>query len=170
MRERESLRVIRRSHFGSPWAPRQRLRARYFDWDTGRVAVRELARRHIVERYFAKSERCRDCSVSAKCDGLHINMIRDQGLSLAAPITRAAADAVDWVLPPQLRRLESGRKPESAAVSLPGYEQPTVVIEDPLAVIAREKEQRQRERRRERRIRLGLPLKPEDLKPSSPSH
>ena len=59
--------------------PRQRLRARYFDWDTGRVAVRELARRHIVERYFAKSERCRDCSVSAKCDGLHINMIEIRG-------------------------------------------------------------------------------------------
>ena len=51
---------------------------RLFDPETGRIAIRELARDHVQEHYLAKSVRCKGCRVTDRCDGIHINMIRDE--------------------------------------------------------------------------------------------
>src|SRR5262249_26325363 len=39
-----------------------------FDPETGRVAIRELARTHVVTGYWAKSLRCRGCRLNERCD------------------------------------------------------------------------------------------------------
>ena len=121
-------------------APR-RLRPALFDPETGRIAIRELARDHVQEHYLAKSVRCKDCRVTERCDGIHINMIRDQGLKLARPLTEGAwaeeaeRQLVDrWPTPP--RRLNDGRPPEAPPRSLPGFAEPTELVIDPLAAVA----------------------------------
>ena len=61
-----------------------------FDPETGRIAIRELARTHVVDGYRAKSLRCRDCVVNDRCDGAHINFIRDQGFAELQPLRDGA--------------------------------------------------------------------------------
>ena len=44
------------------------LEKKLFDPATGRLAIRELARTHVVHGYLAKSLRCRDCVVTDRCE------------------------------------------------------------------------------------------------------
>ena len=128
------------------------LPAGLFDPDTGRVAIRPLARHHVATHYRSKSLRCRDCRVSDRCDGIHVNMIRDQGLKLAAPLLEGdwADEAVRqlterWATPPT--RVEHGAPPLAPAPSLPGFDAPGIAVLDPLAVVARDKQLKRAARR-----------------------
>ena len=112
-----------------------------FDDDTGRLNIRELARTHVRGHYGAKSVRCADCRVSDRCEGAHINMVRDQGLGMYAPLIdgewpdEAERQLVArWPKAPQ--RLATGRGSEPLAPSLPGFETPEAAPKDPLAVVA----------------------------------
>ena len=144
--------------------PTARIQPKLFDWSSGRVQIRALARRHIEEGYFAKSVRCRDCRLNDHCEGIHINLVRSQGLQLAQPMQSG-----DWFRQAQRQlqgwpdssssRVAMGRDSQPVAPSLPSFALPQVPPRDPLAVIAEEKEKRQRERKRKRRIALGLPIK-----------
>jgi len=141
--------------------PIARLSPSLFDWDSGRVDVREIARRHIKEGYFAKSTRCSDCPVFDRCDGIHINMVRAQGLQLAQPLqpdewTETVKEQLLQLYPEPFTRVEDGRLPEKPAQSLPSYNAPPEPPRDPLAIIAEEQEIQQAEKRRLRRIKLGL--------------
>ena len=62
------------------------LPAAVLDPGSGRLRLRELARHHVIEHYRGKSLRCADCVEDDRCDGIRINMVRDQGLKLASPI------------------------------------------------------------------------------------
>jgi MoaA/NifB/PqqE/SkfB family radical SAM enzyme len=131
----------------------RRLDRALFDGSTGRLAMRPLARYHVREGYRAKSLRCADCRVTDRCDGIHINMIRDQGLKLARPlVTGAWAEDAErqliarWPSPP--RRLADGRPMEAVAPSLPGYPPPTDSPEDPVMAAALAEVKRREERRR----------------------
>jgi hypothetical protein len=111
--------------------------AHLFD-DTGRLSIDALAHLHVEDRYRAKSVRCEDCRVTSRCEGPHINAIRDQGLGLLTPLVDGpwADDAVAqltarWPEPPV--RVEHGRPLQSAHESLPGHAPPGDVPEDPLA-------------------------------------
>ena len=132
------------------------LEADLFDDDTGRLRIRELARWHVRERYRAKSVRCADCRLSDRCEGPHINMIRDQGLRLCDPLVEGAwADEAErqlvarWPEPPT--RVGTGQPPLPPAPSLPGYEQPADVPLDPLA----QYRDNPRTRARQREVRRG---------------
>ncbi|NOY28361.1 MAG: hypothetical protein GXP62_21085 [Oligoflexia bacterium] len=120
--------------------PIHRLGAVLFDPDTGRLSIRELAREHIVKGYKCKSVRCADCPVDQRCEGVAINMVRDQGLALCRPLEGtwaldAAAQLVArWPTPPQ--RVRDGKALEAAHPSLPGFAQPQTAVADPLAVAA----------------------------------
>jgi len=141
--------------------PIARLNPTLFNWENGRVVIRELARRHIAEGYHAKSVRCRDCSVADRCNGIHINMVRAQGLSLAQPLTddnwsQEARTQLHRSYPKPFSRVEQGQQAQSPASSLPSFAAPKKAPRDPLAIIAEEQEKKQKERRRLRRIKLGL--------------
>lgn len=116
------------------------LQKRWFDPATGRLDTRELTRHHVAEKYRAKSVRCRDCVLEPRCEGLHINMIRDQGLALAEPVTGAWAAEAERQLrtlhPEPPARLAGGRRPEPVAPSLPGFPPPQEAAPDPLGVFA----------------------------------
>jgi MoaA/NifB/PqqE/SkfB family radical SAM enzyme len=133
----------------------QVLRPGLFEPDTGRLAWKPLARHHIRSHYKGKSVRCEDCRVDTRCDGIPINMIRDQGLALASPLTQSAwADAAEAQLrarhPEVPGRILSGMTPQHVADSLPGHSRPSKATPDPLAVIAVavEKKRAAREARR----------------------
>jgi len=122
--------------------------------EQGRIAIRPLARHHVDSRYRARSLRCKDCRVEARCEGPHINMIRDQGLSLCAPLESGswAEEAQRQLLelyPEVPARLASGRPPEAIAPSLPGFEVPSSSPPDPLSVLAKGKAETRRKRRLE---------------------
>jgi pyruvate-formate lyase-activating enzyme len=124
---------------------------RVFEQGSGRVSIHQLARYHIEQGYRSKSSRCEDCLVEDRCDGMHINMIRDQGLALLRPMIDGAwlddARAQLTALHPQpIRRILHGRDPQPAAVSLPGFAQPTSAPADPLAMVA-DQQRKQREER-----------------------
>ncbi|MCB9759247.1 MAG: radical SAM protein [Alphaproteobacteria bacterium] len=117
-------------------APRT-LRREMFDPDTGRLHWKRLARHHVAREYKGRSVRCADCRVSARCEGFHINMIRDQGLALARPLTEGdwadeaeAQLAARWPVAP--RRIQDGLPPQPPGESLPGYAPPDAPPEDPL--------------------------------------
>src|SRR5205085_11838555 len=104
----------------------QILDRKLFDPTTGRLAIRELARTHVVHGYLAKSLRCRDCVVSARCEGAHINFIRDQGFAQLEPLRQGAwaENAAAQLLalrPTPLPRVRDGRPLEPVAPSLPGF-------------------------------------------------
>lgn len=130
-----------------------------FDHELGRLDIRALATFHVRERYRAKSVRCADCRVSERCEGLHINMIRDQGLALAHPLTGAEADVAQQRLlqlyPEPPPRLATGRALEAPAPSLPGYTMPEQVPQDPLALI------HQRQLLRKKRVSIASNNAPE---------
>jgi MoaA/NifB/PqqE/SkfB family radical SAM enzyme len=111
-----------------------------FDRESGRLDIRALATFHVRERYRAKSVRCADCRVFSRCEGIHINMIRDQGLGLAHPLVsgdeaQAAERELTRLFPEVPGRLATGRSAERPAPSLPGFDMPERVAEDPLAII-----------------------------------
>lgn len=123
-----------------------------FDPGTGRLDIRQLSRYHIMTGYRSKSSRCDDCKVANRCDGMHINMIRDQGLKLLDPMTEGtwlddATAQLTALHPEPIRRILHGRDAQPAATSLPGFAQPESVPEDPLAMV-----EEQRRRKREERL------------------
>ena len=120
--------------------PRRILRADRFDPVTGRLDTRELAQRHVEGTYFGKSIRCRDCAADAECEGLPIQMVRDQGLRLARPL------AVAPELPPKSARLGTGRPNAGAAPALPGFDSAGVTV-DPLRRLSADHAERRRQRR-----------------------
>ena len=124
-----------------------------FEAQSGRLSIRELARMHVRERYRSKSLRCADCRLNSRCDGIAINMIRDQGLALARPLIEGTwADEAErqlvarWPVPPQ--RVGDGRPLEPVAESLPGFPGPAPAPVDPVVVIAQEQLERMEARRR----------------------
>lgn len=117
--------------------------AAMFDPQTGRLDAHGLAEHHVASHYRGKSVRCSDCAVFDRCDGAHINMIRDQGLKMLTPLTGgpetdAALVEVMRLHPAPISRLANGRPLEAVAPSLPGFAMPTSVTPDPLALIALE--------------------------------
>jgi pyruvate-formate lyase-activating enzyme len=128
------------------------LRQSLFDPETGRVAIRELARTHVIEGYWGKSLRCRDCRLNERCDGAHINFLRDQGFGQLDPLREgpwadAAAAQMLQLRPEPPKRLRDGRPLEPVAQSLPGFAPPEAAPAEPLIEIAR-KAREARERRR----------------------
>ena len=129
------------------------LRKAMFELDTGRVAIRELARTHVIEGYWGKSLRCRDCRLNDRCDGAHINFLRDQGFAQLDPLREGAwaDDAAAQMLrlrPEPPRRLRDGRPLEPVAPSLPGCAPAQAAPEEPLLEWTR-KARELRERRRQ---------------------
>lgn len=125
-----------------------------FDPGTGRYDITALSRFHIQSGYRSKSSRCDDCLVSDRCDGMHINMIRDQGLALLRPMVDGPwlADAkaqLDVIYPEPIRRIKHGRDAQPAAASLPGFAMPENVPEDPLAMVEAQRQRRAEERKAE---------------------
>lgn len=125
----------------------------------GRFDVQGLARYHVQENYLAKSVRCRDCVVKDRCEGAHINFLRDQGLGQLSPLMTGpwAVDAQEQLkrrYPVPEKRLGNGRMFEPIAASLPGYTQPAGAAEDPLSIIARNVAERRAKRREEIRARI----------------
>ena len=113
-----------------------------FDQDTGRLAWRELARQHVINGYWGKSLRCRDCRLNERCDGAHINFLRDQGFAELTPLREGAwADQADAQMlrlrPEPPKRLRDGKPVEPVAPSLPGFAGPQPAAEEPLIEIAR---------------------------------
>ncbi len=126
-----------------------------FDPENGRVDTRQLAHMHVAEGYWGKSLRCRDCRLNARCDGAHINFLRDQGFAQLEPLREGAwADEAERQMlqlrpqPPQ--RLRDGRPLEPVAPSLPGFAPAEKAPIDQLIV----ESQRAREAREQRRQEL----------------
>ena len=116
------------------------LHAKMFDAETGRLLVRPLAKYHVANKYRGKSVRCADCRVNDRCEGIHINMIRDQGLRQAQPLVEGewADSAVDQLTarwPEPHHRVHHGRSAVGSSPSLPGFASPDAAPRDPLAVI-----------------------------------
>ena len=129
------------------------LRKAMFDAETGRVAIRELARTHVIEGYWGKSLRCRHCVINDRCDGAHINFIRDQGFGQLEPLREGpwAEQATEQMLslrPEPPARLRDGRPLEPVAPSLPGYAPAQPAPIEPLIELA-QKARELRERRRQ---------------------
>lgn len=123
------------------------LPAKVYDAETGRPYWKELARYHIAKRYRGKSTRCADCRLNSRCEGIAINMIRDQGLKQARPLVSGpwAEEAERQLVarhPEPPLSLATGLPPESVVDSLPGYAPPTEAVIDPLAVIHMERQAR----------------------------
>jgi hypothetical protein len=142
------------------------LHSNLFNAETGRLEVRPLAKYHVEQKYRGKSVRCSDCRVNDRCEGIHINMIRDQGLRQADPLVEGvwADDAVQqlearWPTAPE--RVLDGRQALGPAPSLPGFAQPQTAPADPLAVIAG-KMAAKAERRKQRREEIRKQMKGED--------
>lgn len=114
--------------------------ASMFDPATGRLDHRGLAQHHVASHYRGKSERCRDCAANDRCDGAHINLIRDQGLAMLTPLAEGDAALVEVrrLHPEPISRLANGRPVEGVAPSLPGFAMPQSFVRDPLALIAEE--------------------------------
>lgn len=113
-----------------------------FDLDTGRLNIRQLARHHVVNGYWGKSLRCRDCRLAERCDGAHINFLRDQGFAQLDPLREGAwADEAEAQMlrlrPEPPARLRDGKPLEPIAPSLPGFAAPQPAGEEPLIEIAR---------------------------------
>ena len=133
------------------------LERKLFDPETGRIAIRELARTHVVHGYLAKSLRCRDCRVTERCEGAHINFIRDQGFAELQPLREGAwaENAAAQLLalrPTPLPRVRDGQPLEAVARSLPGFAPPQATPVEPLMEFA----QRARELRERARMESAL--------------
>ncbi|MEZ4444975.1 MAG: hypothetical protein R3B72_38235 [Polyangiaceae bacterium] len=81
--------------------------------------------------------------MTTRCEGAHINMVRDQGLGLLTPLIEtleadAAAARLEAIYPTPPPRLADGRPAERVGPSLPGFPEPQAAPPDPLALIARE--------------------------------
>jgi len=138
--------------------PVRRLDRRMFSRETGRLEIRELARHHVADGYRSKSVRCSGCAVASRCEGAHVNMVRDQGLGMLTPLSGEWATVAERRLvelfPEPPRRVADGRPLEGVAESLPGYPGPAPVPLDPLGIIAVEQLTR-RQAREKRKQALG---------------
>ena len=128
-----------------------RLGPTLFEAETGRIDIRALARAHVGEHYRSKSVRCRDCVVNDLCDGVHINMVRDQGLRMCRPLSAEgwgaeAGRQLRALHPEGLPRVRDGKPLEAPAPSLPGFAEPTGPVVDPLAAVAEKLRARRAER------------------------
>ena len=97
--------------------------------------------------------RCRDCRVNDRCDGAHINFLRDQGFAQLEPLREGAwADAAEaQMLAPAPGAADApARRPplEPVAPSLPGFAPPQPAPEEPLIELGR----KAREAREQRRL------------------
>lgn len=52
----------------------------------GQLEIFRYIQRYIVDRYKAKSLRCKPCVHASRCDGMHINYIRAHGYELMQPV------------------------------------------------------------------------------------
>ena len=100
-----------------------------------RLSVRSLAKHHIKEGYYAKSARCQDCAFNSVCDGLHINMIRDQGLSMLQPLEQDDVNGIVNLRKKGLPRIRVGASPQPAAKGLSGSPPPKTSVVDPLSAL-----------------------------------
>jgi len=148
--------------------PPKVLERKMFDTETGRIGIRELARTHVVHGYLAKSLRCRDCRLTERCEGAHINFIRDQGFAELQPLREGAwaENAAAQLLalrPTPLPRVRGGQPLRRVGPSLPGFPPPKATPVEPLIEFAqRARELRERARQesadRERaRLESGRP-------------
>jgi hypothetical protein len=134
------------------WVPdRAVLPSRTISEETGRFIIQELAGHHVRSAYRAKSSRCEDCRVDDRCDGMHLNMIRDQGLKLLVPLaTGHEADHAEAhltaIFPEPLGRIRHGMTPQPPAVSLYGKAQPESAPQHPLDVLDEARKQARAER------------------------
>jgi molybdenum cofactor biosynthesis enzyme MoaA len=139
------------------------LERRLFEAETGRLAIRELARTHVIHGYLAKSLRCRDCVVSDRCEGAHINFLRDQGFAELQPLrdgewAESAAAQLRAMRPTPLPRVRDGQPLQPVAPSLPGFAPPKAAPVEPLIEFAqrtRELRERARQEAAARRAALG---------------
>ncbi len=69
----------------APRAPRRMLDAAMMTRD-GHLEIFRYTRRYITERYFTKSLRCKSCSATDTCDGMHINQVRAHGYAQMQPL------------------------------------------------------------------------------------
>lgn len=123
-----------------------------FDAATGRLDSRALADHHITARYRGRSARCEDCAVSDRCEGLPIQMVRDQGLRLCRPPTddeRAGPAFRSFELArlqplPSLRR---GTPPLPPTPSMLGFPSPGRPEADPLSTLSQRKADERARRR-----------------------
>ena len=155
--------------------PTKILRGSLFSEETGRIKIQELASYHVSEHYRSKSIRCRDCAVNDRCDGQHINMIRDQGLRILTPLVKDewsenAKKQMLAIWPEPQKRIALGMKSQKAPISLEGFAQPSEVQEDPLAVIERKRAER-KERMKARAARSAAAKKKKNGESGlSPTH
>jgi hypothetical protein len=52
----------------------------------GQLEIFRYIQRYIVDRYKARSLRCKPCVHASRCDGMHINYIRAHGYELMQPV------------------------------------------------------------------------------------
>jgi len=143
----------------------RRLSADMFDADTGRIAIRALAKGHVSTWYRSKSVRCKRCPATDRCPGFHINMVRDQGLSLCRPLTEGAdtevvLDNLKVLHPEPIRGVEHGAPTRKAPPSLPGFAMPEGPVTDPLAAVAMKLRERREARARARATGESVPDNP----------
>ena len=127
------------------------LRPSMFDWETGRFNIRELSRYHIARGTTRSPHDVRIAALTDWCDGMHVNMIRDQGLGMLEPlVTGEWTASVEAQLkaknPEAPLRVSTGKSAEVTAASLPGFGEAPEPLEDPLAI-----EQQKLEAKREAR-------------------
>ena len=109
--------------------------------------------------YLAKSLRCRDCAVSERCEGAHINFIRDQGFAELEPLREGAwaENAAAQLLalrPTPPSRVRDGQPLQPVGPSLPGFSPPQAAPVEPLIEFAqRARELRERARQESARPR-----------------
>ena len=137
--------------------PPKILEKKLFDPTTGRLAIRELARSHVVHGYLAKSLRCRDCVVTERCEGAHINFLRDQGFAQLDPLREGAwaEDAAAQLValqPTPLPRVRDGQPLQPVGPSLPGFAPAQAAPIEPLIEFAQKKRE-DRERARQEAAR-----------------
>jgi molybdenum cofactor biosynthesis enzyme MoaA len=135
------------------------LERKLFDQETGRLAIRELARSHVVHGYLAKSLRCRNCVVTDRCEGAHINFLRDQGFAQLEPLREGAwaedaAAQMAVLRPTPLPRVRDGQPLQPVGPSLPGFAPaPTAPVEPLIEFAQKKREERERARQEAARRR-----------------
>ena len=78
---------------GRPSRPRPRLLDTSMMTADGKLEIFRYAKRYILDRYFSKSLRCKQCVYNGSCRGMHINYVRAHGYGMMAPVLPEAAQA-----------------------------------------------------------------------------
>jgi len=143
----------------------RRLGADLFDDQTGRIQIKALAKAHVSTWYRSKSVRCKRCPASDRCEGFHINQIRNRGLQLCRPLqpgaqTDAALANLRSLHPEPIRGVADGTAHRPAAPSLPGFAMPEAPVTDPLAAVAQKLKARREARARARASGEAVPKNP----------